>query len=368
MSKKRILCICDTPLQLLNMINVISNFYVNDRRDLIITDEIKNCNLLLENIKNTNFFDQVTLVKEDYKQSVFLAKGINKLFEFKKYKRRLKKQHDTKIKYDRIFFWGKSWLNIFIAKQANKSAKYEFILIDEGTASYSTHGLYWKRAFLQKFINNLKPSQIIKKIMGIDYLFNKVKLQYLYHPEFADYEVPFKRERIPALGQKNISLYKQIFGYNDTLAIPEKFIYFDGAGTEDGLYGNDKELLETVAKIVGKENLLVKVHPRSSSEWYIQNGYHINNNTSIPWEVYCLDEENLNNKVLISVFSTALVSPYLYFNYSNKVISLIHLFNKSSYNNYYQYLLDFIENKIFSSRPDIFIMPNSIDELNNFLR
>jgi len=367
MSKKNILCICNTPLQLLNMINVISNYYENDSRDLIITDEIKNCDVLLENIKTTYFFDQVNLINEDYKQTVFLAKGIKKIYEFKKYKTRIKTQYNSTKKYDRIFFWGGGWLNSIVAKQTHKNKNCEFIWIDEGTASYSTHGLYWKKTLLQKIIYHIKPSQIIKKIMGINYLFNNTKIQYLYRPEIADYAVPFKRISIPFLRQNRNDLIKQIFGYDENIAIKEKFIYFDGAGNEDSLYGNDKELLEMVAKIVGKENLLVKVHPRSSSEWYIQNGYSINANTSIPWEVYCFDEKNLRNKVLISIFSTALLSPYLYFNYENKVISLLHLFNKSAYNNYYKYLLDYIEKQIFFSRKDIFLLPNSIEELNSYL-
>ncbi|AEE17063.1 hypothetical protein Trebr_1640 [Treponema brennaborense DSM 12168] len=370
MENKRILCICNTPLQLLNMINVISSDYQNEKRDLLITDEIRNCEILIENIRKSNFFENVYLVNEDYKTTVFLQKNLLcKIYELNKYRKRLKAQYDTKKIYDRIFFGGKNWLNNFVAKQIRKNKKCEFAWIDEGTASYSTHGLFWKKNWFQKVLFRLNPNQLLKELFGINYLINKVNFQYLYRPEIADYEVPFPRKQISLLNSNsdNALLFKQIFGCTENNFIKEKYIYFDGAGDADGLYGNDKELLALVAECVGKENLLVKVHPRSSIEYYIQNGYHINTNLSIPWEIYCLEPEQLNNKVLISIFSTAIVSPYIYFGLKNKVISLIHLYDKSFYNDYYKYLLDFIERKIFLAHKDIYMLPNTFEELKKYL-
>lgn len=370
MNEKNILCICDTPLQLLNMINVIITYYNGFKYDLIITDEIKNYEILIKNIKSTNFFDNIYLVKEDFKSTVDSEKNyLKKISALFLYAKRIKKQHNTQKKYDKIFFWGTDWLNIFIEKQTKKSKNCEFIWVDEGTASYSTHGLFWKKNIFQRFVYLLNPYQIFKIIFGLN-LTHKTSIQYLYKPEIADYNVPFKRKSIPLLNsdKQKADLFKKIFGFDNNNFIKEKYIYFDGAGDVDGLYGNDKELLNLVAECVGKENLLVKVHPRSSIDYYKKNGFHYNTNVSIPWEIYCLDQEQLKGKVLISIFSTAILSPYIYFGLKNKVVSLIEMFDNSSYSGYYKYLTDFIKIKIFKQNEDIYLLPKNLDELQNLLK
>ena len=371
MKNKRTLCLCNTPLQLLNMIHVISSYYDNDSRDLVVTDEITNYEILVGNIRKSRFFENVFLVKEDYKATVKRRHSFFKPFALMQYAKRLKSQHDVHTKYDRIFFGGAStnWLNPFVAMQTKKNTGCEFIWIDEGTASYSTHGLYWKKNKLQRFLFLLKPSQIIKRILGANYLSSRIDIQYLYRPEMADYQVPFERKYILLLDgdSKKANLLKEIFGFDESNYIKEKYIYFAGAGDVDGLCGNEKELLALVAECVGKQNLLVKVHPRESVNYYIQNGYRINTNVSIPWEIYCLEKEQLKDKVLISIFSTAIVSPFVYFGLKTKVVSLMKMFDITSFPNYYRYLLNFIENNIFKKQTDIFLLPNNICELKKIL-
>lgn len=371
MKNKRTLCLCDTPLQLLNMIHVILSYYNDDLRDLVITDEIKNYEILVRNIRKSRFFENVFLVKEDYKTTVKKRHSFFKPFALIQYAKRLKSQHDIHTKYDRIFFWGTctSWINSYVAMQTKKNTGCEFIWVDEGTASYSTHGLYWKKNKLKRFLFLSKPSQIVKRILGANYLSNRIDMQYLYRPEMADYQVPFERKSIPLLdgNSKEANLLKELFGFDESNNIKEKYIYFAGAGDVDGLCGNEKELLALVADCVGKSNLLVKVHPRESADYYIQNGYHINTNVSIPWEIYCLEKEELKDKVLISIFSTAIVSPFVYFGLKTKAVSLMKMFDTTSFSSYYRYLLNFIENNIFKKQNDIFFLPNDICELKKIL-
>lgn len=371
MKNKRTLCLCDTPLQLLNMIHVILSYYNDDLRDLVITDEIKNYEILVRNIRKSRFFENVFLVKEDYKTTVKKSHSFFKPFALIQYAKRLKSQHDIHTKYDRIFFGGTctSWINSYVAMQTKKNTGCEFIWVDEGTASYSTHGLYWKKNKLKRFLFLSKPSQIVKRILGANYLSNRIDMQYLYRPEMADYQVPFERKSIPLLdgNSKEANLLKELFGFDESNNIKEKYIYFAGAGDVDGLCGNEKELLALVADCVGKSNLLVKVHPRESADYYIQNGYHINTNVSIPWEIYCLEKEELKDKVLISIFSTAIVSPFVYFGLKTKAVSLMKMFDTTSFSSYYRYLLNFIENNIFKKQNDIFFLPNDICELKKIL-
>lgn len=364
-NEKRILCICDTPMQLLNMINCIDADFHDDKRDLVITDEVKDIETLIANIKKTGFFDTVFIVKEDYMQAVYIHKNIIlKAVAFLQYKKRIQKSIHCSECYDRIFFGGWGLLNNIVAKKCKKNKNAEYIWVDEGTSSYCAHGDFWR----EKKVHENTVSAFAKKVLGMEYLQKHTTMQYLYRPELADYTVPFERKQLRLLGQhaEFLPLINNIFGFDEQENMREKFIYFDTALETDGLTGNDKELLQLVASCVGKENLLVKVHPRSSKDWYIRNGFHINTNTFIPWEVYCLNGKAMSGKVLISIFSTAIFSLYMYFGMNTPVVSLIHMFDISSFSPYRKRLIEYLRN-ICMKEPSVFHCPTNEDELKNIL-
>ena len=63
--KGKILCSCNTPLQLLNMVNIIENELPGYLVDVCITDKITNAQTLCENLRNSNHFNNVLFVKTD---------------------------------------------------------------------------------------------------------------------------------------------------------------------------------------------------------------------------------------------------------------------------------------------------------------
>ena len=63
MINKTAVSLCNTPMQILNTINLMVNNYMDFSFDLVISDEISNGYQLYENIKKAKIFNNVYFVK-----------------------------------------------------------------------------------------------------------------------------------------------------------------------------------------------------------------------------------------------------------------------------------------------------------------
>lgn len=353
--KNKILCVCHTPLQLLNMMNLLQSEYSGRQYDLIISNRIKNIEILKNNITKSCFFSNVHVFYDTYKEDVQRYRnGIIKFIAYLLYCHKIKHEFHLKKEYEAYIFGNWDFISVQCFFWAGKP---RLIWSDEGTSSYSYFLDYVFRKSLSDYIHRI-PS------------FNRnISIQYLYRPELAISPVPFERRSLPFLtpDTKLANIASLLFGFSEEEKIHEKYIYFDGPYSEDDMQCNDRELLEIIKNIVGIDNLLVKVHPRNSAKWYIDNGYHINTNTSIPWEVYCMHPRLIDGKIIISIFSTALLSSWLYFNNPVKCISLMKFFDSKELEKRYKKLLIFVKD-IFEKYPDIFQLPENKSELELLLK
>lgn len=62
-----------------------------------------------------------------------------------------------------------------------------------------------------------------------------------------------------------------------------------------------------VADLVGKDNLLVKTHPRDKRTIYSDNGFKVDKNSNIPWEAIQLSKD-FSDKVFLTVNSSSVLA------------------------------------------------------------
>ena len=236
----------------------------------------------------------------------------------------------------------------------NKSIK--FIWLEDGMSSYTIHGVFIKGGFFRDLLRNIFKHNVGKK---------NIECQYLYRPELATYTVPFTRNKASFLtpNSNTAKIVDAIFDFSDEDIINEKYIYFDNAFSKDGIITNDNVILDDVSSIIGKNDLIIKVHPRNDASVYEGAGYKICNKNYIPWEVYFFHPEMLNNKILIGVVSTAILSPFLYFDSNQKVISLIRMLDLSEMNEGFKHLVIFVYESIMMNNKDVFCTPIDSSEL-----
>lgn len=116
-------------------------------------------------------------------------------------------------------------------------------------------------------------------------------------------------------------MYNEIFGYAQ---LPkEKYIFLEEPFFEDRKPSSDMDLLEGISKIIGKDNLIVKMHPRNQIDRFSRRGFKTMTNSLIPWEVMIMNTFDIEKKVLLSVNSNSSISAKIVF---DRDINTIHLY------------------------------------------
>ena len=79
---------------------------------------------------------------------------------------------------------------------------------------------------------------------------------------------------------------------------------------------------DEIASIIGKENMMIKTHPRDTRTIYADNGYKVDINSDVPWEAIQLAGD-FSDHVFLSTTSCSVLAGSLM---SIKPISTIYLF------------------------------------------
>lgn len=214
------------------------------------------------------------------------------------------------------------WINI--DSMASKMFYYKLLkygmtpmvhFIDEGTSSY----ILDLSATEKDFIDH-------NKIYGNNSFSKRIADMWLHEPRIYSGKIKrFPRYQIPnnILKDNNIKNFLiRIFGSCD---IPsEKFIFFEESFTADSRTTNDLDVFLEIANIVGKDNIIVKRHPRNPINRFEKLGFKVMEQQNIPWEIILLNND-VSDKVLISFGSSTTLTPFLLYGMRPKAFLLKHL-------------------------------------------
>ena len=190
---------------------------------------------------------------------------------------------------------------------------------------------------------------------------------YFFWPEYLSWKPNGIIVEIPRQFDKDIQIkaeFNRIFGFHDTSdSYDYKYIFF-----ESGFMGwENKELaslLDDIALIVGKERLLVKMHPRNQGDIdLLAEGYNVNRDYEIPWEIIAMNT-NLEGKILITNYSQSVVTPRLLFDKRYKAVFFSDVIAS---NNFEKDFSKYMEEYVLCNYNDFFV-PHDRDELINFFR
>lgn len=351
--KKRNLIIANTYFQLITAINIVINNLKDDLNDIIITDISVGSESKAEKLKNLKIFHNVYYIT--YKE---LNSG-NKIKKYIKYlfNRKTILHNQFSTFYDDLIFYN---LNILTYSLIDELYKYNKNLVcfryDEGFVTYTIN------------LKNNNFNNIIRVILGKTNINKLIKRVFLYHPKLVCYEHNYQIVSIPILDKKDIKLkniLNNVFDYKK-INIPQKYIFLEESFFCDNQDINDYDLILKIANIVGKDNLIIKLHPRNKVNRFKDIGIHTWGENNIPWEVIQMNED-FHDKIILTISSNSLLASKLYFNEDIKSYYLFKCTNKVPKlvtNSYLDYL-----NKIKNTIGlDNIMIPNSEDELMNYLK
>ena len=339
---------CNSAYQLLNILNLhhqrkdlgfenIENY----EADLIILNAFQAAKKISEIIKQQNIFSKVILLEkaEDVSGRLHTIKSFCNI-AFPSYYLKSKFNLDKKdLKYDVLTVpkFSKVLGAIF---QLNKNARLQ--LFDEGIATYwFAYDLIVPRSKSYKML--YKPFNYGRDFLDFDVV-------YVTYPEFFTGDCPEKVKRFPVFDLEYIEEIKELFSEfkGDEKEYDKKMLWFSQSMFDD------EEVLKVLREY--RDDILFCPHPRYPTS---DDAFDISDPNQI-WEIKSMNLPDINNKCLISIHSTALISPKLLFDYEPYVIFTFKMINFDYYWDFDGTVTPFA--KLYSD-PKKVMFPETLEEL-----
>lgn len=360
----KLLTIVNTHFQLLTIINLKLNKYQNDDIELMITDHVSGSESIIKKLKNTKIFSKIIYVPIEGRTSnhsilrkiqIFLALAGNQSIYLKTIGVKTDKHYDV-ILFDNIDLLSAS-LSVKLWKR-NHDIK--FVFFEEGCASY------FKNKFTVKHNDPFYLYYFISGLLKRPNLYRDIECYWYYEKDLVLADINLKRVKtIPKLSKKDdklIKLINYLYDYNNCDKLLEKkYIFFEESFFTDHENINDFELINTVIQEVGKDNLIIKRHPRNKINRFEKYNILTYDLVSIPWEVIQLNH-NFEQQTFLTISSASVLASKLYF---DETVCTFLLFNcidkkprifKNGYLDYLNKLINKYGNKGMS-------IPKSINDL-----
>lgn len=303
--------------------------------DIVISDLISDSDTLYQNIKDTCFFNNVFKFNNyhyDYeanKKSIFSRrKDVKALM--------------PNVNYYDCFYVTDSLpsMNVLYELLYEKNKNIKLFYYEEGPiAVLCDQGNHFKsKNEYGGFARHIK-----EKVFGIRHINGNLTGAYssVYSEMPKNY---FPWLKLPIVNNDNglskyVELLNKFWNYQHTDELKNKLIFLEEAFYVDGRGNKDFEIVEDVVKEFGKENLLVKLHPRTRHNRFNDLGLKTYKNTSVPWELIALNGD-LDNTILFCIGSGAILYPKLYWGIEQKSIALV---------NCEEYKFDYLNNDYYKT-------------------
>lgn len=351
--KKNIVFVVDSYFQFIVAANLKSTIYKEDDVDVVLYNSSQNVAKIYKNIKELCFFNNVYLAEtpllfcgSEYsitekieKYVEYLKTLINPLFEISRIKDFPKDKY-----YDLFIFnsFGALSSSIFNICYKNNS-KIRCLRIEEGGASYINE--YHKKRLLRLAFERLCSIVFRTKIMT-DY----VDGLYFFEPSLVQFNPSYPILQMPKISRSNTILkdfLSKVFDFKNISEVYDcKYVIFEDGETYFSNSNDDLDIIVKTADVVGRENVIIKLHPRRKENRFKKYNIKVNNTVGIPWEVIMLNID-FKDKVFITSLSGAALTSLLYFDDNCRVIfnykcmqKLPKVAESPKYNKYLNSLID----------------------------
>ena len=310
--------IVNTYSQLIIAIQMRNTLFYCDSVSVIMTDFAKDSFRYSMNLEKERVFDAIYyLEKKKYCAEPISAfekiASVGHIVFGNKVFKRIKEK-----KWDRLCFYNTDTATYSLyVSLVKRNPKLECFKFEEGILSYSC-----------PFSNNMRY-RIAEKYLslhGIKSLENATKTFLCFYPN--QYTGKLVAKRIPKIDVGNpdiLTVIKRVFEIDvekNNRIYDKKFIYFSGVyDFEGGSPIGELSLVERISDMVGKENLIVKVHPRDDVNRFLKRGLTVAESSNVPWEAIQMTSK-LDGATFLTVSSGSVLFINLLINHPIKSIFL----------------------------------------------
>ena len=300
----RVLFSVNTPYQMIVAIQLTLTEFQNDTVDVLVTDNIAQYTTIADRANQSGAFNCVYTIKtKDIEWHSWKYTTLGLIYNQEIYRRfpaLMKNQYD-------IFLFGNSGgVSECIATLLRKSNNTLLCMYEDGFVAYSDF-------YYNEITSAFRPNSLKSKLI---YLHTKrapyyIKKYYVFNPELLiGWDFPFEISKIKKIDESTRPILNAVFSYGTNCDNYDcNYIFFEESYFADGQDVGDVEIVKAIANIVGKENLMVKIHPRNPENRFKKMGFITNEDTSIPWEIIALNID-LQKKKLITIASGSSITSY----------------------------------------------------------
>lgn len=299
----RILIVCETAYHLYNAIQIVYTRYKNTNVDLLLT-QTRNLHEYHDAIEQTGLFQKIILSSWNltrdlgniHKQSV--NRNFLKNLPSKDYADLLTESYTDYYMPCLSSPYQVALYYAMVCKQMHPRVH----IFEDGAATY-TEDL---------------PLMIAQSHMHHEVFPKKVRLErniveiLLRKPELYSVQDEYTITMLPNISLNNddlVKILRSVFGWEE---LPkQKYIFFAESYVTEQRNLVGVAMLDRIASIVGKKNIVIRPHPKSTPEElsaFSRHGYSIEEG-NVMWEVAALNPD-ITGKVLVTVSSNAVSTPW----------------------------------------------------------
>jgi len=343
----RSLILCNSVYQVFTALNLKLNMLDSETVDIMITDIIPEHAKLAKRLENSGLFEMVYAVNSKFISRQQYKMTRSTVYGYRTFPKVILKQAGAVpvYKYHDFYFSNYDHFSSFLYLQLHRMNKsLNVSVFEDGGSSY-----------IMTYQDVNKVEKRLERFLGMRPLGSTDARLLLYEPDLYcrnDYDEVDALPKISLADQKFRDKVNYVFHIDDIVPIDEDYIFMEESFVADGLENNDAEIIEECYKICGKDNFILKPHPRNPYNRFENSGVKILN-TNVPWEVYC-HNQNLKDKIVLTVSSNTAISPHILYQEAPKSILLYKLLKgrtimteKPEFNNYMLKASNMFSKKLF---------------------
>lgn len=340
-------------MQVLITLRLLTSAYAHTEADIIISQAINGYQNLVAGARKTGLFHTVysannrkTRPNKPLYRISRLAEIIRDLYYAIRFAQ--------KKTYNELLFSNLSIFTILlfnILLRCNQQLRLS--LFEDGISTYT-----------KAFANADKTQSLHRRFVNHKGVLDQMTAIWLLRPELLQWQPPVNAIRQLPLLDANDRTFMQAVNtlfdaHNLKDEYKEKIIFFEESYFADGIPVEDVQIVQQLAQLFGKDNIIVKIHPRNPINRFHQLGFKTNTDIAIPWEVIMLNR-NIADKILVTIASGAAVCPFLYCGIQTKTFSLMNCMRHKP--GHLNSEMGQIMTRIYQRWNNVFFAPDSMEE------
>jgi|GEM_PF-2586294 len=306
--------ICHRPYQIFNAINYIMNVN-HEMADIYISDEFASASNIADDLRSLGLFRTVYLVKGTIYTRGRARNALNYLkditFPNRVMNRYLTVNKEIKLgQYTTIIIFGFILFNLAMIHERRRiDALFKVILIEDGLE------VYVKRTLKTSFP---KRSSLLLRILGLGINWLKIDEIYAYKPYLIKNDYCNNIKQLPplAMGDKTQVILEQLFQKHHYPYTNFDIIFLSQLHSKV-----EEKAYKLFTQYFCENKICVKLHPTDKNTHKRYKNTLADHNL---WELTVL-ERNFNEKILVSLNSSALFTPKFIYNKELIVVLLYKL-------------------------------------------